>query len=208
MNNELLTAETARVWPEKIVVPWRRFSSGLWRVPKGDIDDAYSGDIFPKIKVFTHEGGVFTNCGMHFGGAAGAGADCYLLIPAAEYRGPEPRQYTYEGRETAFRGKKFKLGQKAEFVATDPTVDEWRRMWRVLYVEGGWFARQASYGLFLREDRRATRTGNERAALRLELAGGLLELSKAQMKEHLDGKAAARPAVPLTPKGQQLDLLL
>ena len=42
---------------------WRRFSSGLWRVPEGDIAAAYCADTFPKIKVFTHEGRLFTNCG-------------------------------------------------------------------------------------------------------------------------------------------------
>jgi hypothetical protein len=28
-------------FPERIVVHWRRFSSGLWRVPEGDIQAAY-----------------------------------------------------------------------------------------------------------------------------------------------------------------------
>lgn len=85
--------------PVKIVTHWRRFSSGLWRVPEGDISAANSAESFPKIKVFTHEGKLFTNGGGHFSGPVAAGADCYLLIPANDYCGPEPRRYTYEGRE-------------------------------------------------------------------------------------------------------------
>jgi len=50
----------------KIMTHWRRFSSGLWRVPEGDISAAYSAESFPKIKVFTHEGKLFTNGGGHF----------------------------------------------------------------------------------------------------------------------------------------------
>src|SRR3984957_8814265 len=75
--------------PANIVTHWRRFSSGLWRVPEGDISAAYSAESFPKIKVFTHEGKLFTNGGGHFSGPIAAGADCYLLIPANEYRGPD-----------------------------------------------------------------------------------------------------------------------
>jgi len=41
---------------ERIVTGWQRFSSGLWRVPKGDIYGAYCADQFPKLKTFV-EGG-------------------------------------------------------------------------------------------------------------------------------------------------------
>lgn len=61
--------------PDKVVTHWRRFSSGLWRVPEGDISAAYSAESFPKIKVFTHEGKLFTNGGGHFSGPVAAGAD-------------------------------------------------------------------------------------------------------------------------------------
>jgi len=62
-----------------------------------------------------------------------AGADCYLLIPADEYRGPEPAQYTYEGREAHDRGKLFKLGPKVVLKATKARVEEWRKMLRTMY---------------------------------------------------------------------------
>jgi hypothetical protein len=48
--------------PNNIVTDWRRFSSCLWRVPEGDISAAYSAQTFPKVKVFTHNGVILTNC--------------------------------------------------------------------------------------------------------------------------------------------------
>jgi hypothetical protein len=71
-----------------------------------------------------HEGRLFTNCGGHFSGPISAAADCYPLIPADAYRGPEPARYTYEGREAAHQGKVFKLGRKVVFAASDPTIEE------------------------------------------------------------------------------------
>ena len=172
--------------PAKIVTHWRRFSSGLWRVPEGDISAAYCAESFPKIKVFSHEGKLFTNGGGHFSGPVAAGADCYLLIPANEYRGPEPRRYTYEGREACFRGEVFKLGPKVVFIATDASVEEWRQMFRVMYADGGWFARHSNYRLFLNEDSRLPLTENALSALRLELTGDLLAQSKQEMQRFLD----------------------
>jgi hypothetical protein len=69
-------------------------------VPEGDISAAYCAESFPKIKVFTHEGKLFTNGGGHFSGPVGAGADCYLLIPANEYRGPDLITIREQGRRT------------------------------------------------------------------------------------------------------------
>jgi len=77
MNAELLMPSGGRTWPEKVFTGWQRFSSGLWRVPKGDISAAYSAETFPKIKLFSHEGGLFTNNGGHFSGRVAAGVDCY-----------------------------------------------------------------------------------------------------------------------------------
>ena len=176
---------------------WRRFSSGLWRVPEGDISAAYCADSFPKIKVFTHEGKLFTNGGGHFSGPVSAGADCYLLIPANEYRGPEPRRYTYEGREACFRGEVFKLGPKVVFVATDASVEEWRQLFRVMYADGGWFARHSNYGLFLNEDSRLPLSENALSALRLELTGDLLAQSKQEMQCFLDETGVSEPSEKL-----------
>jgi len=179
--------------PDKVMTHWRRFSSGLWRVPEGDISAAYAAESFPRIKVFTHEGRLFTNGGGHFSGPVAAGADCYLLIPANEYRGPEPRRYTYEGREACFRGEVFKLGPKVVFVATDATVEEWRQLFRAMYADGGWFARHSNYGLFLNEDSRLSLSENARAALRLELTGDLLTHSKREMQRFLDDNGVSEP---------------
>jgi hypothetical protein len=190
-------ADEGRQLPDKIVTHWRRFSSGLWRVPEGDISAAYSAESFPKIKVFTHEGKLFTNGGGHFSGPVAAGADCYLLIPANEYRGPEPRRYTYEGREACFRGEVFKLGPKVVFVATDASVEEWRQLFRTMYADGGWFARHSNYGLFLNEDSRLPLSENALSALRLEVTGDLLAHSKQEMQRFLDDTAVSEPSEKL-----------
>jgi hypothetical protein len=203
MNAELLLPSGSRTWPEKVVIGWRRFSSGLWRVPEGDISAAYSGETFPKIKVFSLEGGLFTNCGGHFSGPVAAGADCYPLIPAHEYRGPEPRRYAYEGREACYRSEVFKLGRKVVFVANDASVDEWRHLLRAMYADGGWFARHANYGLFLNEDSRIPISDNARAALGLEGAGDLISHSKAEMQRLLDADNALQSS-----EKRQLDLAL
>jgi hypothetical protein len=187
VNNEILVPSVARTWPDKIVTDWRRFASGLWRVPEGDIQAAYSAESFPRVRVFSHSGGLFTNAGGFFSGPVAAAANCYPLLPASDYQGPEPQRYSYEGREASFRGEVFKLGPRVVFVATDATVEEWRRMFRVTYADGGWFARHANYGLFLNEDRRESQSENAREALRLELAGDLLAHSKSEMQKFLDG---------------------
>ena len=135
--------------PSRIVVPWRRFSSGLWRVPKGDIAAAYCADTFPKIKVFTHEGRLFTNCGCHYVKFFEVEADCYPLVPADEYHGLNSVPYSYEGREARFRGQVFRLGAKVLFVASTPTLAEWRHLLRVLYADGGYFATGCTYAEFL-----------------------------------------------------------
>jgi hypothetical protein len=165
----LLNSREAPQLPERIVADWRRFSSGLWRVPEGDIQAAYCADIFPKVTVFIHEGRLFTNCGGHFSGPISTAADCYPLIPADEYRGPDPKQYTYEGREAAYQGQVFKLGRKVVFAASDPTIEEWRRLLRVLYADGGYFAHGVTYLGFLTE-RISPKSENEKAAQAKELA--------------------------------------
>jgi hypothetical protein len=137
MNTELLISSKTNVWPERVVTDWRRFSSGLWRVPEGDISAAYSAESFPKVKVFSHHGALMTNAGGHFSGPVAAAADCYPLIPVGEYHGPEPRRYTYEGREACYQGGVFKLGPKIVFTADDATVEDWRRLFRSLYADGG-----------------------------------------------------------------------
>ena len=121
--NIMNTTSSVKITPAspRIVTHWRRFSNGLWRVPEGDIAAAYCADTFPKIKVFTHEGRLFTNCGCNYSNAFETEANCYPLIPADEYHGAESVPYSYEGREAAYKGKVFKLGAKILFAASDPT---------------------------------------------------------------------------------------
>ena len=189
MNSALLVSTKAPALPERIVTDWRRFSSGLWRSPEGDIQAAYCADTFPKVKVFLHAGRLFTNCGGHFSGPIRAAMDCYPLIPSDEYRGPEPRRYSYEGCEAAYQGEVFKLGPKVVFEASDPTVDEWRRLFRVLYADGGMFAHGVMYLEFL-DQRLSPKSENERAAHFKELAecsSGTMPRTQAEMRQLLDG---------------------
>jgi len=133
----------------RIVTHWRRFSTGLWRVPEGDIAAAYSASILPKVSVFVHDGRLYTNGGCAFSKWLHAEADCYPLIAADAYHGAESVPYSYEGCEVVYRGKVFRLGAKAIFVASDPTVDEWRQSARVLYADGGYFAAHCTYTEFI-----------------------------------------------------------
>ena len=198
---QLMPATTVAV-PGRIVVHWRRFSSGLWRVPEGDIQAAYCADTFPKIKVFMQEGRLFANCGSHFSGAIRAAADCYPLIPADEYRGPEPRQYTYEGREAAYQGQVFKLGTKVVFETSDPTIGEWKHLFRVLYADGGYFAHGVTYLEFLNE-RLSPGSENEKAAHAMELAdcgSTSMPQTRAEMRRLLDDDVP-----PVQPPARQMD---
>lgn len=154
---------------QSIVAHWRRFSSGLWRVPQGDNAAAYCADTFPKIKAFTHEGRLFTNGGCHFAKFFEVEADCYPLVPADEYCGLNSAPYSYEGREARFRGQDFRLGAKVVFAASTPTLAEWRHLLRVLYADGGYFASGCTYSEFL-ASRFDPQSETGRAARLLELA--------------------------------------
>jgi hypothetical protein len=142
MNTEL-KSESPR-----IVTSWRRFSCGLWRVPQGDISEAYSAEIMPRVKVFTHDGRPYTS-----GGGCSkwvmAEADAYPLIHSDEYQGPDNAPYSYEGRTVTHRGKSYRLGPKTLFVSTDPTIEEWCHLCRVLYADGGYFASGCTYTEFV-----------------------------------------------------------
>jgi hypothetical protein len=135
--------------PARIITHWRRFSNGLWRVPEGDIAAAYCADTFPKIKVFTHEGRSFTNCGCNYSKYVAAEINSHPLVPPDEYHGAENVPYSYEGRESIYKGRTFKLGAKVVFVASDPTLAEWRHLCRVLYADGGYFAFGCTYTEFV-----------------------------------------------------------
>src|SRR4051812_11649229 len=98
--------------PARIITHWKRFACGLWRLPRGDIAVAYCADIFPKLKVFTHEGRLFTSAGNCFTGVVQTTSCCYALITPHEYTGPQSVRYSYEGKEGQYSGRKWRLGPK------------------------------------------------------------------------------------------------
>jgi hypothetical protein len=192
--NIMNTTSSVKITPAspRVLTHWRRFSDGLWRVPEGDIAAAYCADTFPKIKVFTHEGRLFTNCGCNYSHAFETEANCYPLIPADEYHGAESVPYSYEGREAAYKGMIFKLGAKIIFAASDPTIDEWRHLLRVLYADGGYFASNCTYGEFI-ANRFAPKSDNGRKAWFEELAecgGRVMPRTQEEMRRLLAKESA------------------
>jgi hypothetical protein len=144
-----MLAGRERRWPERVEVDWRRFSSGLWREPAGDIWAASDLEALPKARTFKHDGILYVPCGMSFSGSMRAEADCFRIIRPEEYRGPEPRPYSYEGRHVTVKGQPFRLGPKVVFKSREPTVAEWRHHLKILYPEGGVFATKPTYAEFL-----------------------------------------------------------
>lgn len=188
----------------RLVTHWRRFSNGLWRVPEGDIAAAYCADTFPKIKVFTHEGRLFTNCGCNYSKYIAAEVNCYPLVAPDDYCGAAGVPYSYEGREAAYKGKVFKLGAKVLFVASDPTLAEWRQLTRVLYADGGLFAAHCTYTEFI-GNRFDPQSENGRAARFKELAecgARAMPRTQAEMSRLLAREISA------TNQPQQIDFVL
>lgn len=106
------------------------------------------------------------------------------------------------GREAVFRSKLFKLGREVEFAADDPTIEEWRRLFRVLFASGGIFAHGVSYLEFLRQHLSPT-SENEKAAHALEIGKAdesLVPRTQNEMRCLLEGSTAG--AI----HGQQMDL--
>lgn len=191
MNTHLTVSLAPAALPERIITNWRRFSMGLWRVPRGDINNAYSASTMPKVSVFTHAGRLFTNGGSSFSKSVHTEVNAFPLIPADEYQGAESVPYSYEGREVTYKGKPFRLGAKVLFVSSDPTIEEWRRLLRSLFADGGLFASGCTYPEFL-TGRHAPDSGNGLAASAKELAdydNGALPVTKDAMREWLDAGA-------------------
>jgi hypothetical protein len=191
----------------RIVTDWKRLACGLWRMPQGDISAAYCGDTFPKLKVFSHEGKTYINGGNLFSGIVRAFMTCYPLILPEEYRGPELVQYSYEGKTGTLKGKPFRLGPKVIFASNDPTVEEWTRMLRVIYADGGLFVHGLTYREFLERPNHVRKTLNECAAIEAELAywaSSHLPETQEAMIRFLEGAAAAS----LSPAHPQLELSL
>jgi hypothetical protein len=185
----------------RFVVSWKRFSCGLWRVPEGDISEAYSADTMPRVKVFSHEGRLYTNGGGHSEWLL-AEANGYPLIHPDEYQGSDTMPYSYEGKAVTHKGKGYRLGPKTVFVASDPTVEEWRHLCRVLYADGGYFASSCTYTEFV-DGRFDPDSVNGRDARFKELAEcGAMAMPRTQeeMCRLLAGEVVSQP--------QQVDLAL
>jgi hypothetical protein len=184
MRNQL--AIPRKEWPKEIIVEPSRLASGIWGEPEGDINAAYCADIFPKIRTFVHEGQLFTNCG----GWSGHEVNCYPLIPESVYQGPEPAQFTYEGRDAVYRGQKVKLGPCVKFAIRDQTPDEWVDLLQRQYAHGGYFAAGKSYSEVLQNFlQRENLPDGERAAIESELARTDLPNTQSEMLKRLSGKS-------------------
>jgi hypothetical protein len=181
-------------FPERVSTHWRRFSTGLWRLGPGDIASAYSAETFPCVKTFLHDGFRFTNCGTSFSNCPiRSSVDAYPLLPLDIKPLPEKKQYSYQGLEVKFGRQSFVLGSKVVFESSDPSVDEWRNLLRIVYADGGYFASQPSYREFL--TLYTEKTGNIREALVLEGAHKIAEFSKEKVQNYI-----------ATPKDSQLSL--
>ena len=92
-----------------------------------------------------------------------------------------------------FQREGFPAGCKVLFVASDPTVDEWRRLLRSLFADGGLFAAGCNYQDFL-VNRFAPESENGRASWFKEVAecgGGGMPRTKDEMLQFLDAEEKA-----------------
>ena len=175
--------------PPRITAHWRRFQSGLWRVAAGDIYQAYSASTMPRVAVFNHEGRLYTNGGISFSKWFDTEVNAYPLISMESYRGADSVPFSCEGRTVTHRKKPFRLGAKVIFVASDPTVDEWRKLIRALYADGGLFAADCTYAEFV-GSRFESRSENGRAAAAQELNGQTNSVKQAvsELMRFVDGQ--------------------
>lgn len=185
--------EAAEAKVKTCTIDWRRLDTGLWRTSEGDIAAAYSAQSFPKVRVFHHEGRMYTNCG----GYPDRMANGYPLIREAAYAGPEPQRIPgdayYEGERVTYRGQVFRLGPPVRFVAADLTVEEWRWRLKVMYADGGLFAANKPYAQMLEEFRRAGTAPNEATAIALELQGSNPPTTQEEMRERLERERLGTP---------------
>ena len=180
MNQQL--AGRQKQWAEEIFVDPSRLAMGIRGETAGDIQAAYCADTFPKIRTFVHDGHLFTNCG----GRVEQAMDCYPLIPEAVYQGPEPKEFTYEGRAVVYRGQHFKLGAQVTFRVRERSLEEWTNLLRREYGHGGQFAAGKAYGEVLLDFMEFSGTSDgQRLAIQSELARADLEKTQEEMLERL-----------------------
>jgi hypothetical protein len=194
--NALPMDSQSRAWPEEIIVEPTRLSVGLWGESEGDIAAAYCADTLPKAKIFIHEGQLFTNAGQSVG-TVQESVDGYPLIPAKEYRGPEPRPYTYEGKPARYKGQDFRLGRKVLFVCRERTAEEWADLLRRQYAYGGYFAR-GTYAEMLAEFRESSfLSANKRAAIEAESNRADMPTTQEEMLASISQKVAHAPVAQM-----------
>ncbi len=106
-----------------------------------------------------------------------------------------------------YRGEVFRLGPKVVFKTSDPTVEEWRRLLRVHYADGGMFAARCTYLEFLGQ-RFAPNSENEELARQKELAKcSLREMPRNQAEMRRLLESGGDPAHATT-QPKQTDLAL
>ena len=194
---EQLAVAANRIFPARIAADWRRFSCGLWRIPEGDIWTAYSGQTFPVIKAFRDGNVLYTNGGaIYSDNPIKSSVDGYPILSMDFDPRPEPKEYSYEGREAKLHGKSVLLGPKVIFESTEPTVSEWRNLLRILYVDGGYFASQNTYGEFLAQYQ--NHDGDLSQAVALEKGHEFRELTKERLSAFLNAE----------PRKQSIDQLV
>ena len=186
MNDLDLTAPVTQ-WPQQIMVEPARLSIGLWGYPKGDIAQAYCADRFPRLRAFFHEGHHYANLS---GGEHRVNA--YPLIPARNYRGPQPQQYNYEGRSARWNGLPVILGPEVVFACRERTLDEWTDRLRRIYAYGGWFASGKTYAELLAEFLSDAPSAGKADAIRHELAQASLPITQEEMRQHIETPKAAQ----------------
>ena len=183
-----------RSWPREILIEPCRLACGLWGYKEGDIRVAYCADTFPKIKTFLHEGQLFTNCG-----GTSESMDCYPLISAEYYMGPERIPYSYEGSLVTWNHRACRLGPKVAFTIRERTVEEETDLLRRQYAHGGYFAAGKTYRQLLLEfQRRDNVSENLVAAINAELARAKLPTTQQEMLAQL--------VVPSLPESAQKGL--
>ncbi len=183
-------ASPEKSWSRVILIKPCRLACGLWGFKEGDVHAAYCADTFPKIRTFQHEGRLFTNCG-----GTSESMDCYPLLAAEDYRGPERLPSSYEGSQVTWNQRTCRLGPKVAFTSRARTVEEETDLLRRQYAHGGYFAAGKTYRQLLLEfQSQDNASKNLVEAIEAELARADLPNSQQEMLAQLAGPCLPMPA--------------
>lgn len=105
----------------------------------------------------------------------------------------EKKRYSYQGELVISGKKQFFLGRKVTFQSSEPSIQEWRSLLKVFYADGGFFASQDIFRLFL--ENYASDKDDLGKAANLELQEQTATLNKIQMLDLL--RAPSRPSIQL-----------